>query len=214
MEIEAKFDVTDASVARVLSTEPDLGPFRMGPPARHQVTDQYLDTAQRDCFRHGYDCRVRVWERGALVTLKGRDQGALGTFRRAEIEQELPSATCDPSLWPAGPARDLVQRLCQGSPLVPILTIRQERLERTLFDGDREVGRLSVDHVRPVLAGIERSEYVMVEVELGPRGTETDLLHANMALRSLPGLLPATQSKFARAFALLEKPAELSPSAA
>lgn len=209
MEIEAKFELTQIETAQTLATMPELGPYHLGPPETRHLTDQYVDTRQSDCFQQGYECRLRTSEDGTLVTLKSLDSGAgpdsPETFRRDEVEQQLPALTLHPTLWPPGLARDSAERLSRGRPLRPILTLHQERLQRTLFDHSRKIGSLSVDRVRTEQVESAPGEYSIVEFELGPEGTESDLQRVALALLALDGLTPATESKFARGLALLRQ---------
>lgn len=206
MEIEAKFELIRADTGQYLATSSTLGPFRLGSPELLHVTDVYIDTPQQDCQRQGYECRLRTLERGAVVTLKqlasDATQGGV-IFRREEYEQPLSSASVDPSDWESGPARDLAQRLSPGRPFLSVLTLYQDRLVRSVFDGDREIGELTVDRVRTENVESPDGVYSVVEVELRPQGTEDDLRIITKVLMALPGLSPASESKFAHGMALL-----------
>jgi len=215
MEIEAKFDLVDAATEQLLVVSPELGPFRLGPAQASNVVDHYLDTDGRDCLHGGYTCRLRASQQAPLVTFKAvedaADDGPVGTFRREEIEQELPVLSPDVDLWPDGPARLLAARLCGDRPLLPLLSLKQIRCVRSVFAGTRCVGALTVDRVSPAHGRDGRHDYRVVEFELGPAGTDTDLENVSEALGTLPGLTPATVSKLARGLALLRQ-TEHSPS--
>jgi len=209
MEIEAKFDLVDGGTRQLLVVSPALGGFALGPAESLTVVDQYFDTDGRDCLRGGYACRLRTSQQGALVTLKAVDDaapdGPVGTFRREEIEQELAALTPATDLWPEGPARRLASRLCGGRPLLPLLALKQTRSSRSVFAGTRRVGALTVDRVTPEDGRDGAHDYCVVEFELGPEGTDTDLQDVGEALASLPGMTPSRASKLARGLALLRE---------
>jgi inorganic triphosphatase YgiF len=202
MELELKFDLDDPRTERLLATEKTLGAFTLGQPRTLRVTDRYLDTQARDCWQHGYSCRLRISERKTMLTLKGERQPAEtespATFRREEISQLLPLATADISAWPRGVVRDLVLRFCHGQALHELLTLQQERIARAVLAHGRQAGILTVDRVMPIAGSRTLPTYGVIEFELGPDGSQHDLVEFASMVRPLSGLKPSTCSKFLR----------------
>jgi CHAD domain-containing protein len=216
VEIEAKFDLTEDETGQTLSGARELGPFQLGPAVTLHLADAYLDTSERDCLRQGYECRLRTSEEGILLTLKAIEQaqgeGSQGVFRREEIEQALPAVILDPLDWPDGEARSLIERLRESRPLAPIVILYQQRIQRPVLNSAREIGKLALDHVTVQLGGRQHHDYRMVEIELAGDGSDEDLQGVVAALTALPGLRPASESKFERALALLKQLDEERPS--
>ena len=133
-------------------------------------------------------------------------QGAV--HRRAEEEVRLPAWSPDPSGWPASAARSLALDLAAGALLEPLFGLEQRRARADVFDGERRVAQLSLDHVRLDLTGVGRtagSTYYELEVELASAGTEADLESIAADLSTTWHLIPEPHSKFARAFAIVRE---------
>jgi CHAD domain-containing protein len=201
-EIEAKYVVPDpATFERLLALE-TIGGYRLAPRGAFELTDRYLDTAERDLLDAGYSCRRRVRDGGAVavVTVKSMGGARGAVHRRIEEEWEIPPGS-PPEAWPAGPALELLRRLAGGRPLVELLTLRQRRAERDVIRADRKVAVLSLDRVE--FAGHAEGLSHELEIELTAEGAASDLRALEPVL--LPfGLRPQGQSKFARALALLD----------
>ena len=213
MEIEAKFVVPNRAVYRELAHLRMLAGYTLVPAGVAQVADRYFDTADGRLLTGGYACRLRAEGDALIATLKGIGgvQGAV--HRRAEEEVRLAEWSPDPSGWPASAARTLALDLAAGALLEPLFGLEQRRARADVFDGERRVAQLSLDHVRLDLTGVGRtagSTYYELEVELASAGTEADLASIAADLSTAWHLIPEPRSKFARAFALVrERKAEV-----
>ena len=98
--------------------------------------------------------------------------------------------------------------LAAGALLEPLFGLDQRRARADVFDGERRVAQLSLDHVRLDLTGVGRtagSTYYELEVELASAGTDADLASIAADLSTAWHLIPEPRSKFARAFALVRE---------
>jgi inorganic triphosphatase YgiF len=209
LELEAKFDVLEPSTHSELAVASVLGHFRLGDSQALHVTDHYIDTKRRNFFGRGFYCRLRTGEGGVLVTMKGRRLDETDDppeiYRREEVEQRLVNLSFDHSFWPEGPARRLANDVCKGEPLVPVLTLEQDRLERVLYEGDRAVATLTLDRVTSWTYQGEGLAFTVAEIELGPLGMDADLQRASAAILSFSGIVPSTGSKFDRVSSVLRQ---------
>jgi CHAD domain-containing protein len=103
---------------------------------------------------------------------------------------------------PPGPLRRRLSALVGGRPLQTVVTLAQRRIARDAFDGDRLVAEVSLDTVT-VETAVGTHRYHEIEAELRPQATEDDLQTLSRHLSDHWKLTPETQSKFARARALL-----------
>ncbi len=196
-EVEAKFVLPDEEALQRLQAAETLTGYALSESRVEQVQDTYLDTADGALLVAGYALRQREGEDGVLVTLKGLGGACGGIHRRVELEARLASAA-PPAGWPTGPLRAEVLALAGEAPLVPFLTLCQERHVRRVEQGERAVALMSLDRVRGT-AGKEVFEVREAEIELLPAGSEGDLAALAAALRDEWGLAPQPRSKFERA---------------
>ena len=208
MEIEAKFAVPNRAVYRELAHLRMLAGYMLVAVGVAQVADRYFDTADGRLLTGGYACRLRAEGDALIATLKGIGgvQGAV--HRRAEEEVRLSEWSPDPGAWPPSAARTLALDLAAGALLEPLFGLEQRRARADIFDGERRVAQLSLDHVRLDLTGVPRaagSTYYELEVELASAGTEADLASIAADLSTAWHLIPEPHSKFARAFAIVRE---------
>jgi len=203
MEVEAKFALPDAETFRRLKEINHLAGFALSEGRTRQVSDTYIDTAERTMLASGYACRQRTQNGTIRITLKGLQDAEGAVHRREELEVPLPSPQ-PPSQWPPGPVRDRVLQLIGDAPLAPLVALQQTRTVRLVRDGQRPVAEFSLDQVHLDAEGGELS-YFELEVELGAEGTEDDLATIVSVLQDEWGLSPQKRSKFERALAFSEK---------
>ncbi len=210
MEIEAKYTVPDTATLADLLALKGLADYKFRATGEKQLTDHYLDTASRDVLQGGYACRMREGEKdgGWLVTVKGLGGADGEIHQREEYEVEVPP-NAPPEAWPESPARELALRLSGGQPLAELFVIRQQRVLRSVRQGRRQVGVLSFDAVE-VEAGERKATFHELEIELSPGGALDDLGSLGELLAPYK-LEPQPRSKFERALALLDQPAEPKP---
>ncbi|MEK7325900.1 MAG: CYTH domain-containing protein, partial [Chloroflexota bacterium] len=141
MEIESKYTVPDTATLADLLAFKGLAGYKFRDAGEKQLTDHYLDTANRDVLQGGYACRVREGEKdsGWLVTVKGLGGADGEIHQREEYEVEVPP-NAPPEAWPDSPARELALRLSGGQPLAELFVIRQQRILRSVRQGRRQVG--------------------------------------------------------------------------
>ncbi|MGD8996921.1 MAG: CHAD domain-containing protein [Anaerolineae bacterium] len=203
MEIEAKFALPNRGTFQRLQAADHIAGFALSAHQIQQVRDTYLDTPGRLLLDAGYVCRCRELESRVLVTVKGlrRAEGAI--HRREEIEISLPSYQ-PPARWPESPVRDLVLGLIGEAPLIPLFELHQTRVFRRMSQGELLVAELCLDKVR-LMADGRSQNYLELEVELAPQGTEEDMTSIVAYLQDEWGLKPRHRSKFDRAMAFLDQ---------
>jgi CHAD domain-containing protein len=210
MEIEAKYTVPDTATLADLLALKGLAAYKFRAAGEKQLTDHYLDTASRDVLQGGYACRMREGEMdgGWLITVKGLGGAEGEIHRREEYEVEVPP-NAPPEVWPESQARELALRLSGGQPLIELFAIHQQRTVREVKLGRRRVGLASLDAVE-IEAGERKAVFHELEIELAPTGKLEDLQALGTLLAPYK-LEPQPHSKFERALALLDQPAEPKP---
>lgn len=206
MEVEAKFTISDESTFQQLLHATSLGRFRLGEATIVELHDTYLDTGTGAVRAAGYACRLRRSAGGYLATLKGLGGAEAGVHRRVEYEVDLPGPL-PPLQWPPSAARDLILRLCGEEPLFALFEIRQTRHSRVLRSQQGPVADLSLDRVSVSRENYATTDYLELEVELLPGGTDRELGEVTAELQGGWGLVPAMKSKYERAQAWFRRKA-------
>jgi CHAD domain-containing protein len=214
LEIEAKYAIADERTFERLRSLDKIGDYTLTPCGEQDVADVYLDTEGRDLLNAGWGCRVRDGVRPgrSLVTLKsiGRARGSV--HRREEHEIEV-AAGLGIDAWPPGPVRDTALEVSSGRPLVPLLTLRQQRALHDVRRRERVVAVRFLDRVE-IRAGNEQRIDLEMEIELSGDGTLADLQDLEQALRRFR-LQPHNRSKLERALAWVgSRPATSAPPSA
>ena len=205
IEVEARFRVEDPEALDRLAAIDRLGAADLGVAEKVDETDSYLDTADGALGAERWACRLRRRHGRHTLSLKGpAAPGADGWLhRRPEVEGP---ATKDlvPERWPPSEARDLLDRLRGGRPLVERLALRQVRTEREVTLHGQRIGVLSVDDVTVIVGGDEVGAFGIVELELAPSlaGDEGALPGLAAALAAIGGLAAEPRSKLERAVEL------------
>jgi len=204
-EVEARFGASGPEPLASLATVPRLGPAELGPAAASSETDVYLDTADGALAAARWACRLRTRGERITLSLKGPPEGAGGGWlhRRPEAEGAATEQR-DPAAWPPSPARELLEHLSGGSPLVERFVLHQQRVERSVTHGAHRIGTLSLDTVDVEHAAARVGRLHVVELELSA-GTEDEAVLEPLAaaLGAVPGLTPAPRTKLERALALI-----------
>ena len=200
MEVEAKFLVPDdETLARLIETA-SLAGYDVRPGAERKDADTFLDTPGRRLLAAGYYFRRRETTDGVRLTLKQLIAPTDGVLRREEIEA-LVAADVPVAEWPAGELRTRVEKLTDGEPLEPMLTLSQVRVARVVRKGRREIAELSLDRVTASSPDGDRG-WLEAEVEARGRGGDDDIAALAAALRDEWGLVPEGRAKFTRALEL------------
>ncbi len=218
MEIEAKYTVLDPQTLAKLAALSQLAGFPIADVEVRRITDTYLDTPSQDLMAAGYACRRRRSGDQSEINLKslGTNDGIV--HRREELTVTIDeSVMAEPALWPASPAREVVQGLCAAprrstaqshgtdQNLVPLFELTQERRIRHLLDERQEaIAELSLDEV-DCSDGDWRRTFTELEIELLEPGKEAQLAHIVAALTEFPGLVPQPTSKFERGLAMAHR---------
>lgn len=206
IEVELKLRAETDAPLHELALAARLGPAELGPATEVLELDRYLDTADGRLATAGWACRLRTRQGSTRLSLKGPPQHATGAalHRRPEIEGPA-NVNQDPERWPASPARVQLLELSGGGALVERLALRQRRVERLASIDGRGVGTLSLDWVRVEQDGIERGDFLAVELELDDAalGAGFDPVSLAGALLATPGLVQEPHTKLERALALL-----------
>lgn len=209
IEVEARFAAAGPEPLRALATRERLGPAGLGPVRSSDEVDAYLDTAGGSLAAHRWACRLRSRDGRVIVSLKGPPDAEAGGWlhRRAEVEGPATAAR-DPLAWPQSPARELVDRLRDGAPLVERFVLRQVRVERDVILDERRIGTLSLDTVVVEHRGQPCGCFHVVELELaadaGGEGRALAVLAAE--LEDIRGLAAEPRSKLEHALGLIDAP--------
>jgi inorganic triphosphatase YgiF len=210
IEVEARFRATGPTpLARLanISTLAD-GAAEFGAAITFEEVDTYLDTAAATLAAARWACRLRARDGRVTVSLKGPAEtppSVGGVHRRPEVEGPA-TASHDPGDWPASPARDLVERLRQGAPLVERLALHQVRTERRVTLDGSTLAVLSLDAVSVHHVGGVRGTFHVVELELSSEsgGREAELAELARRIAAEPGLAPDRLSKLERALEIVD----------
>jgi inorganic triphosphatase YgiF len=206
LEIELKYAATPAALAALADAD-RLGPALLGATVVNDETDRYLDTPDRRLSAAAWACRLRTRRvegvARTFVSLKGPAEPAVAEMhRRPEIEAEAPDDP-DPAAWPPSAARELVDRLRAGAPLIEFVGLAQLRRERPVVVDGRRIGTLSLDDVTVVRPDAVLGRFGAVELELGRIGDD-DLLDALARdLAAIPGLRADGRTKLEHALAFM-----------
>lgn len=209
VELEAKLLVPPTTELRALTRLGHLGPYPLRVRGTVRLHSSYLDTPGLALARNGVAMRLRrqgrQWE--ATVKWAGRVEGDV--HERPELTVELPGRPALPFLPPPGPLYTQLAALVAGRPLAPILL---SETHRRLFDvlppdpaaPPEPLAEVALDRVRLHAPEEGRPETTYREVEVECRhGDRHDIASLARALEDGFGLLPSSESKFARGLTLL-----------
>lgn len=177
-----------------------LAGFRpVGPAARVDITDRYLDTAVTGgrLEMAGYRARLRSGRGSVELTVKRRGTFVGALSERLELKGPA-TRSRRPAGWPPSSARDRLLAIVGSAALVEVAALRQRRLVRHLRRDATQV-ELSLD----ALEGLDGPRVVArrreVEIEL-VGGERAALEELAAAIRRLPGVVDPVGSKldFAR----------------
>jgi inorganic triphosphatase YgiF len=209
-EVEARFRADGPERLARLATLPALQAVAgagLGQPRTFDEVDTYLDTADGALATARWACRLRERDGRITASLKGPPEAppsSDGIHRRPEVEGPA-AASHDPAQWPPSPARDLVDDLRRGDPLVERLSLRQVRTERAVTVTGATLATLSLDTVTVHRHGAVHGRFHVVELELaaGSAEQEVELAELARAVGAEPGLRPDHLSKLEHALELI-----------
>ena len=204
MEIEAKFVLEDTATLEQIAALHHLAGFTVSSGKVKKIHDVYLDTADRALFAAGYTCRRREGDGGILVTVKHLGRATDGIHRREEFEIRLPTDQ-PPVDWEPSPARDLVRNISGNEKLEPLFELDQTRRTRVIRRGKISIAELSLDAVK-VKFGARTLNFLELEVELLPLGTEEELQAIVQHCQTKWNLRAEPRPKFERALEFLTTP--------
>ncbi len=201
IETEAKFSVPDSETFDALRQLTRVGPFELQPLGVKQVTDRYLDTADRRFLAANTAFRLRQSGSKQIATLKSLSPASDAIHRREEFEAEVPSA--QPESWAGSQVKTMVREISAGQKLVLLFVIKQTRYKfQTLLAG-QPVIEFSLDEVYLTEDG--PVDYLELEAELIGGGTEETLAQFVAGLQTEWPLPAERRSKFERAFEATQK---------
>ena len=206
IESELKLIADGEAPLAILATQERLGRARLGPPRTVDELDRYLDTAGGRLASEGWACRLRTRQAATTVSLKGPARHAEGEVLHRRPELNGPAtAEATPSAWPRSEARDLLDAMSGGEPLVEQFTLEQTRTEREVLMRGRRAGILSLDLVRVVAREAAVGLLHIVELEFDPASTPAarDAEHLAQALERIDGLRTDPMTKIQHALALI-----------
>lgn len=206
-EVEAKLSADGPEPLLRLAEVDRLADVVLGPPRTVAEVDRYLDTDDLRLAAARWACRLRSRNGGVRVSLKGpaaSEAPADGLHRRPEIEGPATDAV-DPADWPNSAAREHLEALSGGMPLVERFRLVQRRTERSVrLEDGREIGLLTMDVADVVHGGRVLGRLHVVELELVAEGDEAPVAAITRALESFPGLAREPRTKLEHALELLD----------
>lgn len=206
IEVEARFRGSGPAPLAVLATGSRLGPAELGPAATCAEVDVYLDTVDGALGAARWACRLRARNSRVTLSLKGPPDPGTGGWLHRRPELEGPATEDrDPAAWPPSAARQALERLTGGAPLVERFILRQQRVERPVSLGPQRIGTLSLDtvDVEHDASTIGRLHIVELELTTGSRD-EAVLDPLAREIGNIPGLVPEPRTKAERARSLIE----------
>jgi inorganic triphosphatase YgiF len=206
IEVEARFRGAGPEPLAALARMASLGPAELGPATTSAEVDVYLDTVDGALSAARWACRLRARDARVTLSLKGPpDQGTGGWLhRRPEVEGPA-TEDRDPAAWPPSAAREVLERLTGGAPLLERFTLRQQRVEREVSLGPQRIGTLSLDTVDVEHEAATIGSLHVVELELTAGSQDEAILDPlARAIGSIPGLVPEPRTKLERARSLIE----------
>lgn len=206
IEVEARFRGAGPDPLEALATTAGLGPAELGSATTSDEVDVYLDTVDGALGAARWACRLRARDSRVTLSLKGPPDPGTGGWlhRRPEIEGPA-SEGRDPATWPPSAAREALERLTGGAPLIEQFTLRQQRVERPVHLGPQRIGTLSLDTVDVEHEAATIGRLHVVELEL-TAGSEDEAILDPLAreIAGIPGLAPEPRTKLERARSLIE----------
>lgn len=206
LEVELKYHADGPGPLEHLAAASGLGAATLGEARTVDEVDRYLDTTDGRLSAARWACRLRSRDGSIRISLKGPPEPGSGggLHRRPEVEGPAGEGL-DPTGWPAGDARDLLERLRGGRPLVERFRLLQRRTERPVaFDGGN-LGTLTLDVVQVVLDDRRLGTLHAVELEVvGEDATASaHLAELDAALAAVDGLERDDRTKLEHALSLL-----------
>jgi inorganic triphosphatase YgiF len=207
-EVEARFWASGPPPLASLAAAPRLGPAELGAATASSEVDVYVDTVDGALATAQWACRLRTRDERVTLSLKGPPDPATGGWLHRRPEAEGPATEQrDPRAWPPSPARDLLERLTAGAPLVERFVLQQQRVERAVIPRALRIGTLSLDTVDVEHGGAQVGRLHVVELELSAGIEDETILHPlARELEAVAGLAPEPRTKLERALALIDGP--------
>lgn len=207
METELKLQVPPAQLDR-MRQHPMLAEHAPDGAHEHQLVDTYYDTAAHDLWKQGLTLRVRESGGAWIQTVKTAAPTSPGLHERGEWECALPDATPQPGLL----ARQIKQAAlsqalanAEARELVPIFRNLTRRTTWSLRWPNGDEVECALDAGR-IESGGNNTEIAELELEI-KHGSSTHLFELALALHADIPLRMSNDSKAARGFAMLERPA-------
>ncbi|NWB91212.1 CYTH domain-containing protein [Pseudomonas agarici] len=171
---------------------------------RHELTNQYFDTPERDLAKAKVALRLRRDGEAVIQTLKTRGQSVAGLSERHEYDWHLPKAKLDVQkldgeCWPTALAE------LDKKTLKPIFTTDfiRERAEIAWGRGKSKVVIEAALDLGLVVAGQQKEEICELELELR-EGEPSALLELAAELAEKLALMPCDISKAERGYRLFD----------
>lgn len=207
MEVEARFAIPDQVTYERLRSLDHLDRFSLQQCETVQIEDVYLDTEDRRIARAGYACCLRRRDGAYQVLIRKRETPEPPLHRYARLQTAL-SGNLPLNLWPAGPVRDEVEALVEGSALREVLALQRTQERRCVCRDQRVVAELKQDIVWQRVAG-EQQEFLDLVIRLNEEGTEEELSALVAGIRRMFDLRPQPVSRYQRGVSITgESPTE------
>lgn len=201
MEIEAKYVVPDAAVARQLRALERVAEFSLSASTRFIVRDTFFDTVEHNLLQSHHVLRFRRRSDGrSFLTFKAPAQKTAAIHRRPEIEVEIAHKR-SPRVLKLNALPPQIQKrialLADSEVLYPLFSIAQTRDVKLVRHKHRVIAEWSLDHVR-FRAGKRKQAFYELEIELKNAGKQEELKEIAESLERKYGLTPQLESKFVR----------------
>jgi triphosphatase len=209
MEIEAKYRIASQEVHTELKAISKIGEYALRPGHLVSFRDTYYDTEDNHFMTAGFACRLR--QNGDIneLSLKSLTPTENQVHTREEISIQVPAIRIEePVSWPDNELMHQIWRITGGRPLKPLFELHQDRYVRVVIYQEIELAELCLDSMRCHHEGMELA-YLGLEIELKPRGTQTELAEICQKLEQGFDLLPEKRSKFEIGLAFTQVPSFL-----
>ncbi len=204
---QAKFRVGNPETFLRLQMIDRLANFRLSPPQIYETYDTYMDTRGRLLLKAGYCFRKRKQPVGLMMTLATLSQPA-GAVHRWDKWEILLFSDRRLANWPESPIRTRMLQLTRKKCLVPLVSLKQTRISRSICRNGQQLAIVRPDSVGQIKDARQQVRFEM-EVELTPPAREEMLADIVEYLENEWYLQPERETKFEKAYtALRETPVD------
>jgi len=207
-EVEIKLTLPRSSLKKLLASSLVARRTIKGSSQKLHLVTVYYDTPLRALREAGLAYRVRRTGKKYECTIKTNKKSAAGFSSRGEYTVQTSNAKPVLDGFAEQGLTAELKSIIGDAQLVPLFTVKTERLVRLLKISDQSVAELAID--RGVIL-TKKAEDKIDEIELELKeGKVCDLLDYAAGLSQIVPLFPESRSKYARGIALVGEPVQQS----